>query len=371
MQSETQEERIRREFATMVGFDSASLNERACADWLRARLEELGFEVEEDDAGKALGGNAGNLHAWLPGTTNEDPILLCGHMDVVEPGCGKRAIFHEDGRITSDGTTVLGADDIAAIVEILEGVRATLASGRKHRGIEILFCVDEEAYDGGSRVFDYHSLRSREAYVLDVAGAPGTAAIAAPTLISFTATVTGKAAHAGFEPEVGINAIACAASAISGLMQGHLNDHTTLNIGTITGGAQANVVSERCVCTGEIRSSNHDEALKTVEDVRRAFDTAAEHYGAQVRIESEVRIKAYRTSTDATCVKRFQAACQTLGLEGALIETFGGSDNNSLAEHGIEGIVLSCGFINPHSTTEYVRMHDLLIGAKLVETLIG
>ena len=370
-QQETQEERIRREFATMVGFDSVSLNERACADWLRERLEELGFEVEEDDAGRALGGNAGNLHAWLPGTLDEDPILLCGHMDVVEPGRGKRAIFHEDGRITSDGATVLGADDIAAIVEILEGVRAVLASGRAHRGIELLFCVDEEAYDGGSRVFDYRALRSSEAYVLDVSGAPGTAAIAAPTLISFTVTVAGKAAHAGFEPEAGINAIACAAAAVAGLVQGHVNDHTTLNIGTIAGGAQANVVPERCVCTGEIRSSDHAEALQTVETVRLAFETAAERYGAQVHVESEVRIKAYRTSTDAVCVKRFQAACQELGLDGTLIETFGGSDNNSLAEHGIEGIVLSCGFVNPHSTTEYVRMRDLLVGAQLVEALIG
>lgn len=370
-QQEAQEERIRREFATMVGFDSVSLNERACADWLRERLEELGFEVEEDNAGEALGGNAGNLHAWLPGTTGEDPILLCGHMDVVEPGRGKQAVFHEDGRITSDGTTVLGADDIAAIVEILEGVRAALASGRAHRGIELLFCVDEEAYDGGSRVFDYSTLRSREAYVLDVSGAPGIAAIAAPTLISFTATVTGKAAHAGFEPEAGINAIAVTADAIAGLTQGHLNDHTTLNIGTIAGGAQANVVSERCTCTGEIRSSDHTEALQTVETVRRAFEAAAKRYGAKAHIDSEVRIKAYHTSTDAVCVKRFQAACQELSLEGKLIETFGGSDNNSLAEHGVEGIVLSCGFINPHSTTEYVHMQDLLIGARLVETLIG
>lgn len=370
-QQETQEERIRREFATMVGFDSVSLNERACADWLRERLEELGFEVEEDDAGEALGGNAGNLHAWLPGTLDEEPVLLCGHMDVVEPGRGKRAVFHEDGRITSDGTTVLGADDIAAIIEILEGVRAVLASGRAHRGIELLFFVDEEAYDGGSRVFDYRALRSREAYVLDVSGAPGTAAIAAPTIISLTATVTGKAAHAGFEPETGINAIACAAAAIAGLAQGHMNDHTTFNIGTIAGGAQANVVPECCVCTGEIRSSDHTEALQTVETVRRAFEAAAERYGAEARVDAEVRIKAYHASADAICVERFQAACRTLSLEGALIETFGGSDNNSLAEHGIEGIVLSCGFVNPHSTAEYVRMQDLLVGARLVETLIG
>lgn len=370
-EQETTEQRIRREFAELVSIDAVSLNERATVDWLRGQLEVLGFEVTEDDAGEKLGGNAGNLHAWLPGTTDEEPILLCGHADVVDPGRGKRAVFHQDGIITSDGTTVLGADDIAAIVEILEGVRAVLASGRPRRGIELLFCVDEEAYDGGSRVLDYGIIKSREAYVLDLAGAPGIAATAAPTLISLAVTVTGKAAHAGFEPERGINAIAAAASALATLPQGHLDDHTTLNIGTIAGGAQANVVPESCVCTGEIRSSDHAKALATVETVREAFEKAAEAFGAQVQLASEVRIKAYRTREDAPAVKRFQAACRELGLEGTLTETFGGSDNNCLAEHGIEGIVLSCGFMNAHSTKEYVRVEDLLTGAKLVEKLIG
>ena len=351
---ETQGQRIRREFAQLVNMDSVSLNERECADWLRERLEELGFEVKEDDAGSKLGGNAGNLHAWLEGTTGEDPILLCGHMDIVEPGRGKKAIFHEDGTITSDGTTVLGADDIAAIIEILEGVRAVLASDRPHRGIEIVFCVDEEAYDGGSRSLDFSTIKSREAYVLDLAGMPGTAAITAPTLISFAATLSGRAAHAGFEPESGINAIAAAARAISSLKQGHVNDHTTLNIGTIEGGAQANVVPESCRCTGEIRSSNHAEALALMDSVDRIFSKAAKDLGAQVSMASEVRIKAYRTRENAPAVTRFLSACGKLGLAG-----------------NIEGIVLSCGMMRPHSTAEYVRLEDLIVGAKLVEELIG
>lgn len=368
--AETQDQRIRREFSELVALDSVSLNERATADWLRVHLEELGFSVTEDNAGEQLGGNAGNLHAWLPGTAEGEPILLCGHMDVVEPGRGKRAVFHDNGRITSDGTTVLGADDIAAIIEILEGIRTVLASGRPHRGIELLFCVDEEAYDGGSRVFDYTALRSREAYVLDLAGAPGTGAVAAPTIISLTVTVTGAAAHAGFSPEAGVNAIAATASALSKLPQGHLNDHTTLNIGTIAGGTQSNIVSDRCVCTGEIRSSNHSEALETVQLVERTFTEAAAAIGAHAQVDAEVRIAAYRTRQDAPAVTHFKTACKKLGLEGQLVETFGGSDNNSLAAHGIEGIVLSCGFVNPHATTEYVRIEDLVMGARLVEELI-
>ena len=52
------------------------------------------------------------------------PILLSGHMDTVAPGIGKKPVFHEDGTITSDGTTVLGADDLTGVIAILEGIRA-------------------------------------------------------------------------------------------------------------------------------------------------------------------------------------------------------------------------------------------------------
>ena len=44
-------------------------------------------------------------------------------MDSVEPACGKRAVFREDGTITSDGTTVLGADCLSGVAAILEALR--------------------------------------------------------------------------------------------------------------------------------------------------------------------------------------------------------------------------------------------------------
>ena len=44
-------------------------------------------------------------------------------MDTVEPAKGKKAVSHEDGTVTSDGTTVLGADDLAGVTAIYEVVR--------------------------------------------------------------------------------------------------------------------------------------------------------------------------------------------------------------------------------------------------------
>ena len=67
-------------------------------------------------------------------------------------------------------------------------------------------------------------MQAKEAYVLDLSGAIGAAAYAAPTLVSFAAKIQGKAAHAGFHPEDGINSIQAAARAIAQLPQGHVDE---------------------------------------------------------------------------------------------------------------------------------------------------
>lgn len=131
------EQRAVDEFQELTAIDAPSFGERQMADRLIVKLKELGFEVEEDNAGKHFGGNAGNLYAYLPGDLPGDPVLLSGHMDTVEPSKGKKGIIGEDGVIRSAGKAVLGADDVAGLVEILEGIRSVKEAGVPHRDIEI------------------------------------------------------------------------------------------------------------------------------------------------------------------------------------------------------------------------------------------
>ena len=95
-------EEIYREFKDLVAIDSLSFQEREMADRLTEKLRELGFEVSEDEAGEAIGGNAGNLYGFLKGSIPGKPILLSAHMDTVCPGNGKRAFVDEEGKITSE-----------------------------------------------------------------------------------------------------------------------------------------------------------------------------------------------------------------------------------------------------------------------------
>lgn len=127
------------DFKQLVSFDSISFHERNTADWLLARLKSMGFSVEEDQAGSHYGGDTGNIFAVLDGELDGDPVIFCAHMDVVEPGSGKKSVLEKDGTIHSAGDTVLGADDISGILEILYGVQLVLDSGKPHKKLK--FCL--------------------------------------------------------------------------------------------------------------------------------------------------------------------------------------------------------------------------------------
>ncbi len=361
--------RLMQEFDELAAIDAESLSERMICDVLKRKLEELGFTVTEDQAGEKIGGNAGNLYGFLKGTLPGSPVLLSAHMDTVKPGIGKKPV-HKEGRITSAGTTVLGADDIAGIVEILEGICQVREKGVPHRDIEVLFCVAEELYTVGSRVFDFTQIQAEEAYVLDLSGDVGMAANQAPSLISFEIKVTGKAAHAGFEPEKGIHAIGVMAQVIGAIPQGHIGTQMTCNIGTIQGGTGTNIVPETCVACGEIRSFSHEEALGCLKEINETAQRIAEQNQAKGEVTHMVHLVAYQTDETCSCVRHFRAACEKLGLSGELVSTFGGSDNNSFAEHGIHGLVLSCGMEKAHSVQEYIKEDQLVAGVKLVTELI-
>ena len=356
-------------FLQLTKIDSVSFHERKMAALLKTELQELGFEVSEDDAAAALDGEAGNIYGILRGDPDKKPVLFSAHMDTVEPGIGKIPVLCEDGdTLTSDGNTVLGADDVTGVVEILEGVR--LAKDSARGDIEVLFTMGEEAYAKGAGVFDYSRLVSEDAYVLDMSGAPGTAARKAPSIISFEVTVTGKSAHAGFAPEEGINALKTAANAITRIKQGHISENTTFNIGTIKAGKATNIIADRCSCTGEARGFDHEEAMAQIDNAEAVFREEAGKTGAGVEISRTVHIKAYETPEDADVCRCFRKACAELGLKGEITSTLGGSDNNVFVQHGLSGIVLSSGMYNTHTTKEYTYTKDLIAGSELVAAII-
>lgn len=352
-------ERITKEFCELVAIDSIAFQERKMADTLIKLLSDLGFEVKEDDKGKLYHSNCGNVYGFLKGEMEGEPLLFSAHMDTVEPGINKEAILHEDGTITSDGTTVLGADDMSGVVSILEAVRTLKERGIPHRSIEVLFPFAEEVYIKGSEVYDFTAIKSKEAYVLDLDGFVGTAAIKAPTLVSFTAKFIGKASHAGFAPEEGIHSIGIAAEAITQIRQGRIDEETTVNVGTIEGGKARNIVPEICILQGEVRSQQHEKAVAEADKIKEIFEAVALKHQAKLEFTTSFGCIAYEVPLGHSVIRRFEKVCQDLGYPTKLIHTFGGSDNNNFYRNGITGIVLACGMNKVHSLKEYTSIDEL------------
>ncbi len=364
--------RLIKNFSELVAINSPSHGEKKVCGYLKRQLEELGLCISEDQAGAGYENGCGNLYGYLDGEEAlGESLLLCAHMDTVEPSGGKRVVIQDNGRITSAGDTVLGADDMSGIAAILEALRVIKENGIRHRPVEVLFTVAEEVYCGGAAQFDFSQIKSRQAYVLDLSGPIGSAAYSAPSILFFNVTVTGKAAHAGFEPEKGIHAIAAAANAVSKLTLGHIGDYTTLNIGVIHGGRATNIVPSECVVSGEVRSFSHEQAVELTQEVERQFIASARLLGASVNFKVSTGCRAYETPADHPVTRDFLKACESMNIEAQMVKTFGGSDNNYLAAHGISGLVVAAGMHNCHTCEEYTTAEELAQSARLVASLIA
>lgn len=363
-------ERLVRLFSALVAIDSPTFGERKVADHLKKTLSEFGISVTEDDAGIHMNGNCGNLFARVPGDESLEPLIFCTHMDTVEPSCGKEAVVHADGRITSRGGTVLGADDFAGVAAILEVLHVLRENNEKHHPLELIFSAAEEKYCTGIRYFDFSQCRAKTGFVLDLTGEVGTAALRAPTVLSFTVTLKGRAAHAGFAPETGVNTVTAMAKAIASLRQGWLDEGTTLNFGVISAGKAANIVPDFCEVRGEIRSAVHERALETYEAVCTAFRGSAGEIGAEVSFSHDIPLTAYRVREDSDALSRFSRACDAAGIPVRTTETFGGSDNAAMQLNGIDCIVVSNAMYNCHGLDEFTTVEDLGKTAELVYHLV-
>ena len=202
-------------FLELCAIPSPSGQERHVADRVRNVLEDVGLEVEEDDAADQLGGTAGNLFSRLPATANGLPIFLCAHTDTVPPEAAIEPVVGEDGVVRNAAGTILGSDNKAAVAVMLEAVRRILRENLPHAGIELVFTPQEEVSLRGAGAFDHTRLHARTGYVYDQGAAIGEIVLGSPhgRLLDFR--FHGRAAHAGMAPEDGRSAIAAAGRAIA------------------------------------------------------------------------------------------------------------------------------------------------------------
>ena len=363
-------ERVKQLFLDMLKINTPSKQERPMADFLKARLTSLGLDVEEDDAGGKIGGNAGNIIAFLNGNVpGATPIFFGGHIDTVEPTDRLNVIIDGD-EIRTDGTTILGADDKAGISAIVEGIQNVIENGIPHGDIQLIFNVAEEVGLCGSNVMDKSKIKAKFGYIFDMDKPVAGITVSAPSHTNLFIDVKGVASHAGMAPENGASAIVAASNAISKMKLGRIDFETTANVGVIEGGKARNIVPDLVKIKAEARSLDEDKLTAQVEHMKSVFETEAAAIGANATVTLDHEYSTYRWTENDDIVKLAASASKKIGIEPTLRDSGGGSDSNNFNACGIPCVVIGTGYDGAHSTSERASIDDIVTAADYVIALV-
>ena len=352
-------ERLLKNFLDMVVLDSESGHERPMCDFLKKYMTQFTGDIVEDDAGSKYGGECGNLIMHIPGTGPDAPrILLNAHMDTVSPGVGVEPLVQGDV-VRSAGETILGADDKAGISAILEALHVLREQNLPHGPLDVIFTASEESHLQGARYLDPALLKADFAYTLDSTGGAGSIVTTSPSHDTLTARITGRAAHAGMEPEKGKNAIWIAARAIARMKLGRIDEETTANIGVIKGGHATNIVPEIADIQGEARSLDSAKLEAQIKHMVECLERTAAESEATVQIKTEHEYQSYNISEDSPVVRNAVAAAQALGIEPRIISSGGGSDANVFNARGLPTTPIGAAMADCHTTDENLSISAL------------
>ncbi|MCA1596786.1 MAG: M20/M25/M40 family metallo-hydrolase [Chloroflexi bacterium] len=353
-------QRVLETFLELARIDSPPRKEGAIMRLLAGHLEAIGCDVVFDRAGETVGGETGNLIATLPGASaNAVPIFLSAHVDTVAPTAGINIIV-EDGVVRTDGNTILGADDKAAVAAILEAARHVVTHRIPHGPVQILLSICEEVGLLGARHMDRSLVSGEMGFVFDSGQPVGGIVVHSPTHDRIRAVVTGRKAHAGAAPEQGVSAIQAAAAGISRMKLGRIDAETTANIGVIQGGEATNVVPDRVEILAEARSRNEGKLKVQVEHMLECLREGAAQYGASVEIETHRYYSTFKWEENEPVVQTARRAVLAAGLEPALCVGGGGSDASIFNEQGLPSVVLGIGYQNIHTHAESITVRDLI-----------
>lgn len=343
----------------MLYIHSPSKHENKMAEYLINFLENLGAEIYLDHCEEKYGGNTPVIFAKIEGDLQGPGYTLNGHMDVIQPN-EKLKIIKEGEIWHSDGTTTLGGDDKGGLAAILSSVEYIVKNNKSHEDLYFIFTPGEEQGMLGAKNIQWDQVKqhfdlAKNIIVVDNAGKANKVAYQAPTCYRFTVEIEGKKAHAGIEPEKGINAIQVASQIIAKLPLLRIDQTTTANISQIESDFPNNVVPDKCSFSGEIRAHSDQTAkhiLQTYEDIIQEFanNYSFEYWCDYPVLQSKDNLSFVNSVIDAYNKVGVQAEAQIIG---------GGSDANFFAEQGFNAAIIGVGMQKVHTTEEYLEINEL------------
>lgn len=291
-----------------------------------------------------------------------DPkVLILGHHDTVFPvgTLALRPYGQADGLVTGPGVF----DMLGGLVQAVHGLGALEDTS----GIEILITADEEVGSHTSRtLIEERALACGAVLVMEGAAEGGNLKVARKGCGTFTVTIEGRAAHAGLEPEAGVNALVEAAHqvlTVAGLARPEIG--TTVTPTVASAGTADNVVPAQALILVDVRVESAGETIR----IESAMTSLAAHVnGAEIRVEGGIGRPPMVESASAALF----AIAQTLKPDIKGVAVGGGSDGNftaALQVSTLDGLGAIGG--GAHSMNEHLVADTMVERAELVAGLVA
>lgn len=306
----------------------------------------------------------GRPHLLWPGSGNGD-VLVLGHFDTVWPtGTLARWPFAVDGgRATGPGVF----DMKAGIVQLFAALRLLPSPER----VAVLLTSDEEIGAPSSRALIEDTARGCRAVLVPEPSADGALKTARKGIGIYRLDVGGRAAHAGLEPEKGINAtVEVARQVLRIAALGDSAEGTSVTPTLLSGGSSMNTVPEHASVQVDVRAWSAAE-LHRVDTALRALKPVAA--GARLELDGGINRYALESAHSAELFASAAQEARALGLAPLRGEAVGGgSDGNFTAGLGVPTLDgLGAVGDHAHAPGEYVDLSAMPQRAALLAALIG
>ncbi|MFE0130924.1 M20 family metallopeptidase [Streptomyces sp. NPDC059037] len=341
---------------TLVEIESPSRD----PDALTASAKAVAAVIENRIGGQAVlvESEAGPHVHWSGG--GDPRVLILGHHDTVFPlgTLARRPFRVEDGKATGPGVF----DMLGGLVQAIHG----LAALDDRSGVEILVTADEEVGSRSSRaLIEERALACGAVLVFEGAADGGALKTGRKGCGTFQVSVTGRASHAGLEPEAGVNALIEAAHQVLDIAAlGRPEIGTTVTPTVASAGTLDNVVPAEATVVVDVRVESADEK----ERIESAFASLVPHLDeAEIAVAGAVGRPPMPESASAELIALARELIP--GIEGRAVG--GGSDGNFTAALGVptlDGLGAVGG--GAHADHEYLVIDAMTERANLVTGLV-